>query len=344
MTKFLITGASGFLGSHIAERLFRMGERNIICLDVLQPDMKLPGIHYIVQDILNLDRLLEVSKDVDIIFHTAALVPLTKAGDRFYEVNVRGTQNVVYCCRRYSVRKLVHLSSSAIYGIPKDTPITEATEYFPVEIYGRSKLEAEYIVRKYIEEGGSAACIRPRTIVGGKSRLGVFQILFEWISENCNIYVIGDGTNPFQFVHIADLLDAIIQSAFSNTSGLYNIGSKNFGTLHDTLQALIVSAGSASKIKKLPVFFTRAALGIADLLHLSPLAPWHYLTYHKPFVFDISRAVRELSWHPRFSDVDALKESYTWYMSHKDGLKRIEGSAHKKPPKQRLLKVLKWIS
>ena len=69
--KFLITGASGFLGSHIVERLFRMGERKIICLDVLQPDMKLPGIHYIVQDILNLEQLLEVAKDVDIIFHTA---------------------------------------------------------------------------------------------------------------------------------------------------------------------------------------------------------------------------------------------------------------------------------
>lgn len=342
--RVLVTGGSGFLGSQIAARLARRKDVELVCLDILPPPERLPGVLYLVQDIRDLPRLIEATRQVDLIIHTAALVPLTKSGQGFFEVNAGGTENVVACCRQNGVDRLVHLSSSAIYGLPGDHPIRDDTAAAPLEIYGRSKLAAEQAVRGYLETGGSAACIRPRTIVGGRQRLGIFQILFEWISQHHDIYVIGRGDNLFQFLHLEDLLEAIFKAAAGKASGMYNIGSREYGTLRQTLEGLIAYAGSRSRVRGLPVALARGALKTADLLRLSPLAPWHYLTYHKPFVFDISRAVTELGWEPRYTDLEAFTESYDWYLGHRDMDAAGRGSAHRSKPSQRLLKVLKWLS
>jgi nucleoside-diphosphate-sugar epimerase len=343
-TRWLVTGSSGFLGSQIAARLAGRADAELACLDVLPPAERYPGVLYLQQDIRDLPRLLEATRDVDIIVHTAALVPLTKSGRTFFEVNAGGTENVVTCCRRNGVGRLVHLSSSAIYGLPGDHPIRDDSPAAPLEIYGRSKLAAEQAVRRYLEAGGSAACIRPRTIVGGKHRLGIFQILFEWIFQQRDIYVIGRGDNQFQFLHLDDLLEAIFLAAAGRACGMYNVGSRNYGTLRNTLEGLIDYANSSSRVRGLPVVLARGALRLADLLRLSPLAPWHYLTYHKPFVFDISRAVTELGWEPRYSDGEAFAQSYDWYRENRESDPGARGSAHRSKPKQRLLRVLKWFS
>jgi nucleoside-diphosphate-sugar epimerase len=186
--------------------------------------------------------------------------------------------------------------------------------------------------------------IHRRTIIGGESRLGIFQILFEWISEGRNIYVIGDGTNLFQFVHVDDLIDASIKAAFSDKTGLYNIGTDQYKTLRENLDELIFHAGTSSQVKNLPVGIAKFVLHIADALKLSPLAPWHYLTYHKPFVFDISKAIRELEWKPKYSNIEALIESYDWYLLNKERTNKELSSTHKSPVKQGLLRLLKYFS
>ena len=343
MAKHLVTGAAGFLGSHIIEKLWQMGERNIIALDVLECEVRFEGVTYVRGSVLDRDLLVRLTKDVDYIHHSAALVPLTKAGKNFYAVNVIGTRNIVTCSEKNKIKKLVHMSSSAIYGLPNEMPITDATPYAPIEPYGVSKYEGEKEVWGYIERGGSAVCIRPRTIIGGRSRLGIFQILFEWIAEGKNIYIIGDGNNPFQFVHVDDLIDASIKAAFSKHSGLYNIGAARYGTLREDLEALCKYARTGSKVKSLPVGLTKLGLYLFDKIGLSPLAPWHYLTYHKPFVFDISKAQRELHWQPRYSNIESLIESYEWYLKNRNTIKTT-GSTHKKPVQQKILKIIKYFS
>lgn len=343
MGKHFVTGAAGFLGSHIVEKLCQMGETDIIALDVLSSDQAFDAVRYVQGSVLDRALLLDLTKNVDYIHHNAALVPLTKSGQEFYQVNVIGTRNIVECCRQNRVKKLIHMSSSAIYGIPEDMPITDSTPYVPIEVYGQSKLDGEKEVWRYMDEGGNACCIRPRTIIGGKSRLGIFQVLFEWIAEGKNIYVIGEGNNLFQFVHVDDLIDASIKAAFSDNTGRYNIGAAQYRTLRADLEALCAYARTSSKVKSLPVALTKCALYAMDKARLSPLAPWHYLTYHKPFVFDISRAQRELGWAPRFSNIDALIESYEWYQAHR-GQMVDENSTHKKPVQQRILKIIKLFS
>ena len=343
MRKHFVTGAAGFLGSHIVEKLYQMGETDIIAFDILKCDQLFKGVEYVEGSVLDRELLMDLTKHVDYIHHNAALVPLTKSGQEFYQVNVIGTSNIVECCSRNNVKKLIHMSSSAIYGLPEDMPITDTTPYVPIEIYGQSKLDGEKEVWRYMDKGGSASCIRPRTIIGGKSRLGIFQILFEWISEGKNIYVMGDGNNLFQFVHVDDLIDASIKAAFSEHNGLYNIGAAVYRTLRVDLEALCEYAQSPSKVKGLPVGLAKAALYTLDKLKLSPLAPWHYLTYHKPFVFDISKAQRELQWVPKHSNIDALIESYEWYIANRGHIMESK-STHKRPVQQGILKIIKFFS
>jgi len=343
MAKHLVTGAAGFLGSHIIEKLYQTGERNIIAFDILACDQQFNEVKYVKGSVLDKELLFDLTKGIDYIHHNAALVPLTKSGQNFYQVNVIGTRNIVECCRRNGVKKLIHMSSSAIYGLPDEIPITEKTPYAPIEIYGQSKLDGEKEVWRFMDEGGSACCIRPRTIIGGKSRLGIFQILFEWISEGKNIYVIGDGNNLFQFVHVDDLIDASIKAAYSEYNGLYNIGAAKYRTLREDLEALCAYAKTGSKVKSLPVGLAKCGLYLLDKLKLSPLAPWHYLTYHKPFVFDITKAQRELQWTPRYSNIESFIESYEWYLMNRDTMTDSK-STHKKPVQQKILKIIKYFS
>lgn len=343
MARHLVTGAAGFLGSHIIQNLVSRGERDIIALDVIACDEPVDGVQYVQGSVLDQKLLRELIPGVDYVHHNAALVPLTKSGDDFFKVNVHGTRNIVECCGANKVRKLIHMSSSAIYGLPEEMPITDKTPCMPIEIYGQSKLEGEKEVWKYIEAGGAACCIRPRTIIGGTSRLGIFQILFEWISEGKNIYVIGKGDNLFQFVHVDDLIEASVKSAFSPHNGLYNIGAAQYNTLREDLETLCAHAGTGAGVKSLPVSLTKAALYLADKTGISPLAPWHYLTYHKPFVFDISKAMRELEWAPRYSNTDAMFQSYDWYLANREHM-QTSRSAHKKPVPQGILKMIKFFS
>jgi nucleoside-diphosphate-sugar epimerase len=126
--------------------------------------------------------------------------------------------------------------------------------------------------------------IRPRaTLAAG--RLGIFQILFEWIRDNRNVYVIGDGNIKFQFIHAADLMDFYMLALDARKPGTYNVGTDRFGTLRGDLEALIDYAESASGVKGLPPILAINALRALYWMRLSPLVPWHYLTYRKPCYF-----------------------------------------------------------
>jgi nucleoside-diphosphate-sugar epimerase len=128
--------------------------------------------------------------------------------------------------------------------------------------------------------------IRPRTLLG-EGRLGIFQILFDWISTARSVYVIGGGEGGFQFLHALDMMDFYMLALDTGRPGVYNVGTDRFGTLRAALENLIAYAGTSSRVRSLPVGPTIAALTALDKLKLSPLAPWHYLTYHKPFAFEV---------------------------------------------------------
>lgn len=341
----LITGGSGFVGSVIAKRLLERGEK-VRVMDIWH-NYDLPQeVEFFLGDVTNESNVRKAMQDVKYVHHNAALVPLSKANEKYRDVNVRGTEIVLRIAKENNVAMFAHMSSSAVYGIPDQMPITPETTRKPIEIYGQSKYDGENIVLAEMAKSGGMKCsiIRPRTIIGTE-RLGIFEILFDWIKDGANIFIIGKGNFPFQFVHVEDLAEVSIRACLMEKPGVYNMGTDKYGNLRDDLQALCNYARTGSKVKSLPEKLTIYSLLAFDKLGLSPLSPWHYLTYHKPFVFDSEYVYQALDFRPRYSNEQMFRIAYDWFIKFYDQSKvDASASAHKSPVKQGILKLAKKFS
>jgi nucleoside-diphosphate-sugar epimerase len=340
----LVTGGSGFLGNLIVQRLLEAGER-VRVLDLWRDESLSTEAEYVEADIRDSAAVAQGMKNVEVVHHVAAKVPITKSGDIFRQVNVDGSRIVAEESVKAGVGYFVYMCSTSIFG-DAQSPITQETPYSPVEIYGQSKMEAELAVKAVCDTAKlPLILVRPRTILG-LGRLGIFQILFEWISESRNVYVIGDGRHKFQFVHAQDLMDAYMLALKLGRPGVYNVGAAEFGTLREALENVILHAGTTSRVKSLPIGLSITLLKILDKFSMSPLAPWHYLTYHKPVYFDIQHLL-DIGWQPQYSNDRMFIESYDWFIEHRnDRNMAVEqgGSPHRKALKQGILRLLKWMS
>ncbi len=346
MTKVLVTGGAGFFGLHLAMALAEKGYDPII-YDLDEPvQLNLPAnVQYIKGDIRDQQALSAVLKDVAFVFHNAALVPISRATRKtFWSVNVEGTKTVLDACLEQQVKKIVFVSSSAPYGIPKQLPITEKTPFNPVCNYGKSKIEAENICKQYREKGLDIVILRPRTLIG-KGRLGIFQILYSWIADNKKVYLIGKGDNLFQDLGVDDFASACILAMEKDCKNEdFNLGTDRYATVKEELEDLISYAKSSSKLVGIPAEFARFCLGILDILNLSPFTTWHYKTADKPFYFDSSKAMNVLGWKPQMSSSDMFRQSYEWYLANRRQIDAHEGTSHRYSAKQKILKLLKRMS
>ncbi len=336
----LVTGGSGFVGSTITHRLAARGEE-VRVFDLWKSDELPPEVDFVQGDINDADAVRHAMRGITHVHHNVALVPIAKAGERFWHVNVDGTATALREAKAAKVKMFAHMSSSAVFGCPDTMPITSDTPREPFEIYGKAKKAGEDLAMKAADEGLAVSIIRPRCVIG-IGRLGIFQILFEWIKDGANIFVIGKGDFPFQFAHVDDLADVSILTALGEKPGLYNYGTDRFGTLRGDLEALCAHANTGSRVKSLPVGLTVGTLAVLDKVGLSPLGPWHYRTYHKPFHFDSQHVYDALDWTPQYSNYQMMTSAYDWYVNSYDpNAIKDDASSHKRPVKQKVLRLVK---
>ena len=338
----LITGGSGYFGSLLVRKLL---ERGYDCrvFDLNDAADRPAAVGFVQGDVRDPVAVRRACEGMQLVFHNVAQVPLARDRALFESVNVGGTKVLLEAARLASVRKVVHTSSSAVFGAPKTNPVTEETPPTPGEAYGRAKYAAEDLCRAEAARGLDVTIIRPRTILG-HGRLGIFQILFEWIRAGANVPVLGRGDNRYQFVHADDLAEACILAAERPGPGLYNVGTDRFGTMRESLEALCARAGTGSRVRSVPMRPAVWAMKLTSALGLTPLGPYHALMYGRSLYFDISRARDELGWRPRWSNVDMFIESYEWYLKHReDVLRRSAGSHHRSAVRQGALALVKWL-
>jgi nucleoside-diphosphate-sugar epimerase len=344
VTLVSISGGAGFLGLHLARRVLADGG-TVRTLDVAPlDDRELErGVQEIRGDIRSELDVRALVDGADVVVHAAAALPIQSSRAAIRSVNVEGTANVLAVALAAGVRRVVLISSTAVYGVPERHPIVEDDPLVGVGWYGESKIEAEQLAREFGRRGLDVVIIRPKTFIGPE-RLGVFEILFDWIRDDRRIPILGGGGNLYQLLAVEDLVDAVARSFTAPVGGLaVNIGAGAFGTVRDDLQVLIDHAGSGSRLFPVPVTPAELSLRALELARLSPLAEWHYKTAHKDSFVSIERARELLGWEPRRSNAETLCATYDWYLEHLADM-RGAGTTHRVPWNQQALGVLKKIA
>src|SRR5437588_1660782 len=339
---YSLSGGAGFLGLHLSRRLLADGHQ-VRTLDVVPlDDTELEAsVEELRGDVRDADHVRALVTGADVVVHAAAALPIQASRESIRSVNVGGTENILVAGRDAGVRRVVFISSTAVYGVPEKHPIEEDDPLAGVGWYGESKIDAEALCRVAAVE---TTIVRPKTFIGPE-RLGVFEILFDWIREGRRIYILGQGYNRYQLLGVEDLVDAIVRAAtVPEAAGqTFNVGATEFGTVRSDLQALIDHAGSRSRLQPVPVKPAELALRALELLRLSPLAEWHYKTAHRDSFVSIEKAERLLGWAPKLSNADALTRTYDWYLAHRDSM-RAAGVTHRVPWNQQALGLLKRLS
>jgi nucleoside-diphosphate-sugar epimerase len=337
-----ISGGAGFLGLHLSRRLLADGH-HVRTLDVVPlDDAELErSVDERRGDIRDRESVRKLVDGADVVVHAAAALPIQASRESIRSVNVGGTESVLRAGDDAGVRRVVFISSTAVYGVPEKHPIEEDDPLVGVGWYGESKIDAEGLCRVAAVE---TTIVRPKTFIGPE-RLGVFEILFDWIREGRRIYTLGKGNNRYQLLAVEDLVDAIVRAGNEPKAAreTFNVGATEFGTVRSDLQALIDHAGSSSRLQPVPVKPAEIALRGLELLRVSPLAEWHYKTAHKDSFVDVTKAQRLLGWQPRLSNRDALIETYDWYLANR-GRVGEAGVTHRLPWNQQALGLLKRLS
>jgi nucleoside-diphosphate-sugar epimerase len=344
MTKtFLITGGAGFLGINLARHLLAKNER-VISYDLAPFDYSdcKDRVTDIRGDIRNLEQLNAAMRGVDVVVHTAAALPLYKPED-IYTTDVDGTRAVLQAAKQNNVERVIHISSTAVYGIPDHHPLLETDKMVGVGPYGEAKVTAEKVVQEFRAQGMCIPVLRPKSFIGPE-RLGVFAMLYEWAYEGKNFPVLGSGNNPYQYLAVQDLCDAIYACATlprETVNDTFNVGAKIYGTPKTDFQAVLDRAGHGKKIISIPEAPAILALKVLSAVGLSPLYPWVYETVGKESFVSIEKASKTFGFNPKFSNQDALIENYDWYVANLNKFKNASGVSHRVPWKQGALSLAK---
>ncbi|MCY3831961.1 MAG: NAD(P)-dependent oxidoreductase [Chloroflexi bacterium] len=342
MARYLITGGAGFLGINLCRHLLARGHE-VVSLDIAEfayPEReRINEIRGDIRDRAAVDRAMA---DADFVVHAAAALPLYPA-DEIHRTDVDGTRNVLESAKAQGVKRVVHISSTAVYGIPDHHPLREDDPRVGVGPYGEAKLAAEDICFAFRDQGLIVPMIRPKSFVGPE-RLGVFALLYDWAQGGRGFPLLGAGDNRYQLLDVEDLCDAIYLCctlADEAVNDTFNIGAKEFGTMGEDYQAVLDYAGFGKKVTPLPAEPAIWLLRTLEALNLSPLYKWVYETAAKDSYVSIERAEAKLGFQPKYSNKDALLRNFQWYLDNQAAIAKQSGVSHRVPWSQGVLRLAK---
>src|SRR5258706_345480 len=207
MDTYLITGGAGFLGINMTRYLLDRGHK-VVSLDIADFDYpEKSRITEIKGDIRDRAVVDSTMKGIDFVIHSAAALPLYKKAD-IYSTDLDGTRNVLQSAFDHDIQRVVHISSTAVYGVPDHHPLVEEDKLYGVGDYGICKVGAEEICMEFRRKGLCVPIFRPKSFIGPE-RLGIFGMLYDWARAGKGFPVLGSGNNKYQLMDVEDLCDAI---------------------------------------------------------------------------------------------------------------------------------------
>ncbi len=342
--RYLVTGGSGFLGINLVRYLLERGHP-VTVLDLVEfdyPDCK-DKVDFIQGDIRKPEDVERATQGAQRVVHAAAALPLYKKEDIF-STDIDGTRIVAEAAQRHGVERFIHISSTAVYGIPDHHPLREEDRLDGVGPYGIAKIEAEKVCEQLRAQGMCVSILRPKSFIGPE-RLGIFAMFYDWARTGHGFPVLGNGKNLYQYLDVEDLCEAIQLCATlpeEKVNDTFNIGAKEFSTVKDDFQVVLNEAGHGKEIKCIPAAPAILALRVLEFFKLSPLYKWIYETVSKDSFVSIEKAEVQIGYAPRHSNKDALLRNYRWYLENLSRLSVSDGGVtHRVPWKQGVLTLAK---
>lgn len=318
----LVTGAAGFIGSQVAERLTREGHTviGIDCFTDFYPrwikENNLAGLrgekrfHFVEADLLTLDlpSLLRGEPGascgdaprlggIDFVFHLAAQAGVRDSWGQSFATyarnNLLATQRLLEAAKGTSLKKFVYASSSSIYGDAESYPTPESTTPRPVSPYGVTKLAAEHLSLLYWRNFGiPVVALRFFTVYGPRQRPDMaFHQFIRAAVEGREMVVFGNGEQTRDFTFVGDTVEGIIRAAWSTTAGeAFNLGGGSRVSVNTVIQLLETITGREARVRYI-------AAGQGDVRHTSA---------------DIRRAEAMLGYHPRTALTEGLRREREW--------------------------------
>jgi len=323
--KVLVTGSSGFLGGHLIEQLLPKRHEVVGMVrkgsdtDLLQ-DL---GVEMRKGDLTDPASLLEVTKGVDCVIHLAAYYTFSGKKERYEEINVQGTKNMLDAMLKNGVKRIIYCSSTEAIGPTPNGIANESSSCHPYYEYGRSKLRAENLIRECERSGIEHTIIRPSGIYGPRNLDDVsYWFITTFANSIASRMIIGDGKKVLQFVHLDDAVQGFLLAL-----GKWDIAKNQTYIITDSRAYTYEEIyGIMANIFNKPAPRRHVPVWLAKIM-VAPVQGMNYLRGEPNFVWRISsmntfkvdrnysieKAGRELGYAPRHTLPEGLRETAKWY-------------------------------
>lgn len=320
--KILVTGGTGFTGSHLVRRLLGKGH-DVLVIDIQKggdfDELIKLGADIKIGSITDRELVHSCINGCDLVYHLAAAFRQINVSKQFYwDVNVEGTRNLLEASLDSKIKRFIHCSTIGIYGDVKSPPADENSEPAPADYYQYSKLQGEKIVKEYSEKGLYTVIIRPSGIYG-PGDCGRFLMLYQFVKKG-TFFMFSNGNIDYHTVYIDNLIDAFeLASQIEGINGEdFIIADERVYTLNDIITQVAGALGTKVKIRYLPFWPLWFAALVCELFckpfGISPplfrrRADWFRMVRS----FKIDKAKKRLGYKPRVDLAEGLAITAKWY-------------------------------
>ena len=323
--RVLVTGGTGFTGSHLVRRLLDKGYQ-VLVMDnqkgLFYDELRVRGATIELGSIADKNLVSEMIQGCEVVYHLAAAFRQLNVPDKYYwDVNVEGTRHLVDAAYRFRTRKFIYCSTQGVHGHIENLPGDEDSPIVPEDYYQFTKYKGEEVVREYVEKGLDAVTLRP-TAIYGPGDPGRFLILFRLVKRG-TFLMFGDGDTFYHPVHVDNLVDAFELAAERNgiQGRNYIIGDEHYYSLNQLVQAVASAIEVPIRIRHLPFWPVWTAAWACETvckpLRLSPLLFRRRVDWFRQVrAFSIEKARRELGYQPKVALKEGLAQTAKWYREH----------------------------
>lgn len=320
--KILVTGGTGFTGSHLTRRLLQKGHQ-VVVIDnqpgIFFDELKNMGAQIHLGSVADRKLVDEVVKGCEVIHHVAAMFRKVNLPKKIYwDVNVEGTRYLLEAALKHGVKKFVNCSTCGVHGHVKNGPAHEDSPINPADYYQYTKYEGERIIPQFLDKGMKILTLRP-TAIYGPGDPERFLMLFRRVSQG-KFMMFGNGLANYHPVYISNLVDAFELAAASNRGDgeVYLIADEKYYTLNVLVCEIAKTLGVEFKIQHMP-FWPLWTVALACEIVYKPFrkdppifrrrVDW----FRQNRAFSIEKAAKELGYRPRINLKEGLAETAKWY-------------------------------